>query len=176
MAFQQRDLHHRRAPGNTCLIGAEGDGFLGDSPARNNSKGCGAVMRMAPAGLFVASIGRGLMPTPLSNSGPTWSAITHGHPTGALAGGAFAVLILELAKSATLTEALASTQRSLVERPHHEETLMALESARLLADRDVDHPSAIRQLGQGWVAEEASRSPSTARSSPTTSSMESCSR
>lgn len=129
--------------------------FLGDSPARNNSKGCGAVMRMAPAGLFVASIGRRVDADAAFELGTDLTAITHGHPTGALAGGAFAVLILELARGATLAEALTTAQKSLVERPHYEETLLALESARLLADQGIDHPSAIRQLGQGWVAEEA---------------------
>lgn len=153
--FQQSDLHHRRAPGNTCLSALKDMEFLGDSPARNNSKGCGAVMRMAPAGLFVASIGRGVNADAAFELGTDLSAITHGHPTGALAGGAFAVLILELARGATLAEALTSAQRSLVKRPHHEETLLALKSARLLADQGVDHPSAIRQLGKGWVAEEA---------------------
>ena len=105
--FQQPDLHHRRAPGNTCIYALKEMEFLGDSPARNNSKGCGAVMRMAPAGLFVASIGRGLDAGAAFQLGTDLSAITHGHPTGALAGGAFAVLILELAIGATLTEALA---------------------------------------------------------------------
>jgi ADP-ribosylglycohydrolase len=153
--FQQRDLHHRRAPGNTCLSALRDMQFLGDSPARNNSKGCGAVMRMAPAGLFVASIVRRVDADAAFELGSDLSAITHGHPTGALAGGAFAVLILELARGTTLSEALVTATSSLAERPHHEETLRALESARLLADQDVDHPSAILQLGQGWVAEEA---------------------
>lgn len=96
--------------------------FLGDSPARNNSKGCGAVMRMAPAGLFVASIGRRVDADAAFELGTDLTAITHGHPTGALAGGAFAVLILELARGATLAEALTTAQKSLVERPHYEET------------------------------------------------------
>ena len=153
--FQQRDLHHRRAPGNTCLSALKDMRFLGDSPARNNSKGCGAVMRMAPAGLFVASFDRGLDPAAAFELGTDLSAITHGHPTGSLTGGAFAVLILELARGAALSDALATAKRSLIERPRHEETLLALESAQRLADQDIDHPSAIRQLGRGWVAEEA---------------------
>jgi len=153
--FQQPDLHHRRGPGETSLSALEEMEFLGDSPARNDSKGCGAVMRMAPAGLFVASVGQGVDADAAFELGTDLSAITHGHPTGALAGGAFAVLILELARGATLAEALTTAQRSLIERTHHEETLLALKSARLLADQGVDHPSAIRQLGEGWVAEEA---------------------
>ncbi|MFM8857308.1 MAG: ADP-ribosylglycohydrolase family protein, partial [Actinomycetota bacterium] len=153
--FQQPDLHHRRAPGNTCVSALKAMELLGDSPARNNSKGCGAVMRMAPAGLFVASVGRGVDADAAFELGTDLSAITHGHPTGSLAGGAFAVLILELARGSTLSEAIMTAKSSLIERPHHEETHQALESARLLADQGVDHPSAIRQLGEGWVVDEA---------------------
>ena len=46
---QQRALHARRSPGNTCLSALRAtptdDGF-----AQNNSKGCGGVMRVAPVG------------------------------------------------------------------------------------------------------------------------------
>lgn len=47
----QEFLHDQRAPGVTCLSALEG-GWPG-RPARpvNNSKGCGGVMRVAPAGL-----------------------------------------------------------------------------------------------------------------------------
>mgnify|MGYP000930297901 CR=1 FL=1 len=49
--FQQRQLHSRRAPGNTCLSALRAMHSLGE-PARNDSKGCGGVMRVAPVGLF----------------------------------------------------------------------------------------------------------------------------
>jgi ADP-ribosylglycohydrolase len=38
-------LYHRRSPGNTCLSALK---MLTDGFVQNNSKGCGAVMRMAP--------------------------------------------------------------------------------------------------------------------------------
>ncbi|RPJ69686.1 MAG: ADP-ribosylglycohydrolase family protein, partial [Acidobacteria bacterium] len=50
--YSQRELHHRRAPGNTCLSALREMKTLG-APARNTSKGCGGVMRVAPAGLLV---------------------------------------------------------------------------------------------------------------------------
>ena len=49
--FQQRQLHSRRAPGNTCLSALRAMSSLGE-PARNESKGCGGVMRVASVGLF----------------------------------------------------------------------------------------------------------------------------
>jgi len=44
----QKDLHSRRSPGNTCISSLL-EKECGESPAINNSKGCGAVMRMPPS-------------------------------------------------------------------------------------------------------------------------------
>jgi len=43
----------------------------------------------------------------------------------------------------------------LKERPSHEETLLALEGARRLHSSSVSPSDAIRELGGGWIAEEA---------------------
>src|SRR6516225_3717441 len=51
--YQHRQLHSKRAPGNTCLSEIRRMRALGE-PAHNGSKGCGGVMRVAPVGLFVA--------------------------------------------------------------------------------------------------------------------------
>jgi ADP-ribosylglycohydrolase len=42
--FKQRDLHARRAPGKTCLSALRAMRSPGE-PAKNDSKGCGGVMR-----------------------------------------------------------------------------------------------------------------------------------
>jgi ADP-ribosylglycohydrolase len=55
--FEQRPLHSRRAPGNTCLAALRAMNYLGE-PARNDSKGCGGVMRVAPVGLFAWRLDR----------------------------------------------------------------------------------------------------------------------
>jgi ADP-ribosylglycohydrolase len=47
-----RELEARRAPGNTCL-GALEASLEAKQPAPIDSKGCGGVMRMAPAGLVL---------------------------------------------------------------------------------------------------------------------------
>ena len=49
--WKQEALHHRRAPGNTCLSALKSKKGFGDA-ARNDSKGCGGVMRVAPIGMF----------------------------------------------------------------------------------------------------------------------------
>jgi len=49
--YQQRALHSERAPGSTCLGALRKMTSLGQ-PARNESKGCGGVMRVAPGRAF----------------------------------------------------------------------------------------------------------------------------
>lgn len=152
--FQQRELHHRRAPGNTCLAALRAMGSLGE-PARNDSKGCGGVMRVAPVGLFAWRLGQQESTQEAFRLGTELAALTHGHPTGALTGGVLAVLILALTDGASLSEALTASKSILCAEPGHEETLRAIEMAESLAASGDAHEVAIAQLGQGWVAEEA---------------------
>jgi ADP-ribosylglycohydrolase len=152
--FQQRELHSRRAPGNTCLAALRAMRSLGD-PAQNDSKGCGGVMRVAPVGLFAWRLRQHQSPRDTFRLATELAALTHGHQTGALTGGVLAVLILALTDGATLLEALAEAKAILRSEPRHEETLRAIEMAEILAVSGQPHESAISQLGQGWVAEEA---------------------
>ncbi len=152
--FQQRELHHRRAPGNTCIAALRAMGSLG-APARNDSKACGGVMRVAPVGLFARRLGQQESPQDAFRLGTELAALTHGHPTGALTGGVLAVLILALTDGASLSEALTASKTILCAEPGHEETLRAVEMAETLAASGEAHEVAIAQLGQGWVAEEA---------------------
>src|SRR5947208_967854 len=53
------ELHSQRAPGNTCLSALGSPSPLGEGrgeghlEARNTSKGCGAVMRVAPVAMYM---------------------------------------------------------------------------------------------------------------------------
>ena len=152
--FQQRDLHSRRAPGNTCLAALRAMKSLGE-PARNDSKGCGGVMRVAPVGLFAWRLRQQETPQDAFRLGTELAALTHGHPTGTLTGGVLAVLILALTDGASLPDALVVSKAILRSEPGHEETLRAIELAESLAASGQPHEAAISQLGQGWIAEEA---------------------
>ncbi|MCC6216995.1 MAG: ADP-ribosylglycohydrolase family protein [Polyangiaceae bacterium] len=143
-------LSSRRGPGVTCLsaLGAATRSF--GEPARNDSKGCGTVMRVAPIGLVAASERLAY------ELGAEASAVTHGHPTGIVAGGAFAMLIAHLQRRLPLAEAIARTRAFIAERPASGETLRALDASVALARGDVaPAPAAVESLGGGWVAEEA---------------------
>ena len=152
--FRQPALHHCRAPGNTCLSALRQMHRPGE-PATNDSKGCGGVMRIAPVGLFLQGHGQATSPERAFELGTELAALTHGHPTGSLTGGVLAMLVLNLADGAALAEALVAAKEILVERPHHEETLQAIEQAEALAASGARRQAAIAALGQGWVAEEA---------------------
>ena len=120
--FQHRELHSRRAPGNTCLSALKAMPSL-DEPARNNSKGCGGVMRVAPVGLFAWRLRAELSPKDAFRLGSELAGLTHGHPTGVLTAGVSAVLVMAITDGATLHDALATAKACLRTEPKHEETL-----------------------------------------------------
>ena len=87
-------LWHEKAPGITCLASLEESRGI-RKPARNNSKGCGTIMRVAP----VALIADRSQVRPLAEM---TSALTHGHPTGQLAPAAGAEMLADAADGADL--------------------------------------------------------------------------
>jgi ADP-ribosyl-[dinitrogen reductase] hydrolase len=144
-------LHDRRAPGNTCLAAMRAERPGSVEQPLNDSKGCGGVMRVAPAGLMGRAYGADVF-----ELGRDTAALTHGHPSGYLAAGAMAGMVARLLRGAPLDEALNAVEAKLAEYAGHEETLTALRAARALAASEREPaPEAIATLGEGWVAEEA---------------------
>ncbi len=142
------ELYSRRAPGNSCLSAllTGKPGTLHDPV--NDSKGCGGVMRIAPAGLFAG-------PDLAFDLGCSLAAITHGHPTGYLAAGCLARIISEIYRGAELFDAVEKTLKILKTKSRHEECLKAINAAmKAVSHEPVSHETVI-QLGKGWVAHEA---------------------
>lgn len=131
----KKELFSCRAPGMTCLAGLQQNTLN----AVNRSKGCGTIMRVAPAGLFYA-------PCEAYEKGCEFSAITHGHPTGIISGGAFAMLISYLHRGKSLSDALGLVEEHLEKTPDAEETLLSLRAAK--------SAKSVAELGEGWVANE----------------------
>ena len=146
--YEVAALHNRRGPGMTCLTALR-DTETPGAPARNNSKGCGGVMRMAPVGLFADSADEAFM------LGCELSALTHGHPSGWFAGGAMAAMISTLRDGGDIDDALAVALDNLAGQLDADETIAALERAADLASTDLPYAEVVAQLGEGWVAEEA---------------------
>ncbi|MEE8447413.1 MAG: ADP-ribosylglycohydrolase family protein [Gemmatimonadota bacterium] len=144
---ERAELHERRAPGNTCLTSLAGWKAQGlGEPAKNGSKGCGGVMRIAPAGLFATDPFR---------FGCEAAALTHGHPTGLLASGAFSIILSEVLLDRPLPMAIDTALWMTRGANGSEETVAAIEAAVRLADEAALTPEAVARLGEGWVAEEA---------------------
>jgi ADP-ribosylglycohydrolase len=147
-------LYSRRAPGNACLSGLHrafpGPSRLGEpGPVNPDSKGCGTVMRSAPFGLARRD------PREAFELAAACAQITHGHPTGYLAAGAFAAIIAHLMAGEALEPAVRHTLNLLAGHPAHEETTNALRAALAAAAAGPHSPERVESLGGAWVAEEA---------------------
>ena len=152
------DLYITRAPGITCL------NALGDPKKRdlykpiNNSKGCGGVMRVAPAGILYPE-------ATLENvveMGAEISAITHGHPLGCFPSGIFAAIVHQAVWNdekkplAVMIKNAVDAARNLYGKSDLWEDLETLvDNAVSRAVNDKSDEVNIKGLGEGWVAEEA---------------------
>ncbi|TMR95088.1 ADP-ribosylglycohydrolase family protein [Nonomuraea basaltis] len=147
-------LYSRRAPGNACLSGLHRH-FPGPSapgepgPVNPDSKGCGTVMRSAPFGLAERDAREAF------ELAAACAQITHGHPTGYLAAGAFAAIIAYLMAGEALEPAVHRALDLLTGYPAHEETTEALRAALARAAEGPPSPERAESLGGAWVAEEA---------------------
>lgn len=146
--LEVKELHAIRAPGNTCLSAllSKGRGTF-DKPL-NSSKGCGGVMRVAPAGLAY--------PKEIAfKRAAEFAVITHGHPSGYLSAGVLAYIIASIIEGNTLEEAVVGALAVLKTHAEHEECAVILEKAVEMVDSNLPDSEKIKVLGEGWVGEEA---------------------
>ncbi len=157
--LQQKRLFTRRAPGTTCLSALQTSrGKV--ARAMNDSKGCGGVMRVAPVGMYFAysltgERNPGRLLSNVFATGCDLASLTHGHPSGCLSAGALAVIVSLTLVGASLTDAIPAAKEELRKHSSHKETLAAIEKAECLAKSRPRERGALRELGKGFVAEEA---------------------
>ncbi|WET79667.1 ADP-ribosylglycohydrolase family protein [Amycolatopsis sp. QT-25] len=148
-----RELFSRRAPGLTCFSELEAYGKTGVRAGMakpvNNSKGCGGIMRAAPVALWSDDLAE------VFRLGAESAALTHGHPSGYLSSGAFAVIVHELLRGEPLLDAIATARAELEKYPGHEEQSVALDQALALSEEGAPTPEKLETLGQGNVGETA---------------------
>lgn len=149
--YSEAVLKQSRAPGTTCVSALQSGGWGTINKRINNSKGCGGVMRVAPLGLV-----RPWTPEQAFDSAVRAAAITHGHPSGFWSAGAMGAMVRLLVGGADLHDAAVQALVILSVRAGHEETTSTLKAA-LAAYRSGSgfHTDQIKQLGEGWVGEEA---------------------
>jgi ADP-ribosylglycohydrolase len=151
-------LYARRAPGNACLSGLSQPKMgTPENPANPGSKGCGTVMRSAPFGLLRRD------PEDSWSLAVECAVLTHGHPSGYLAAGAFAWIVACVLDGAGVLDAARSALARAEEEPAGGEVAAALRralgaAAEITAGTRGDAALVAHQveaLGAGWVAEEA---------------------
>jgi len=156
----QEGLHRRRGPGNTCLSALRALKLSGAPVAGNDSKGCGGIMRAAPAGLHAARLANEEADEVAGLAfvlGCQSAAITHGNPSGYLPAGVLAAVVASLVRGESLERGIESSLVLLRGRPECEETEQAVRAALgLFRDRAVaPSPAAVATLGAGWIGSEA---------------------
>lgn len=145
-----KEMHIQRAPGNTC-ISAIANGVPGSiSKPINNSAGCGGVMRVAPAGLMYKD-----NPELAFKVGAECAALTHGHPRGYLPAGVLSEMIAHIVNGKNVEGAVCETMKTLKTYKGHEPVTALMEKAQKLVKSDIAPSEAIKELGEGWVGDEA---------------------
>ena len=155
-------LHVRRAPGNTCM-GAL-DAIYRDISPKNNSKGCGGVMRVAPIPLY-AAVGD-MMPIEESDRLAGEAArLTHLNPLGYMPAALVSHIIRQLITSEqptrmrlkmAVTDGLQALYKMYPDSKTEWKSFFNLmqQAMKLAANskKDIDN---IIAIGEGWVGDEA---------------------
>ena len=157
--LKHEELFTRRAPGATCLHAIQAGAVGTIENPMNDSKGCGGVMRVAPIGLrFGLSDEHSLRW--VDELGAKAAALTHGHPLGYIASAGLVHIVCGILRSpeAPLSDVvndMLSTVSDLFSGSSRIEKFTSIiEKAQTLAGSSMTDTDAIRQLGEGWVAEE----------------------
>jgi ADP-ribosyl-[dinitrogen reductase] hydrolase len=133
-------LHSRRAPGHTCITALKHN-------EKNNSKGCGGVMRAAPVAVWSPDVRE------VFSLAADTARMTHHHPSGYLSAGALAVIVQALLAGSDLVSAVAVARAELVRWEGHEEQTSLLDKVMGLGPLTPEEIES--ELGGGWVGEEA---------------------
>ncbi len=160
-----KDLWSRRAPGNTCMSALSA--LQQGHPYTNDSKGCGAVMRIAPIGIFYAAHSNSdnlkLATENCANVAADTALITHHHDLSTMASVFVALVIFEcmrihvidrLTFRSIISTALAKTLEKFAGSKYADQFIAIIQKAIKLAESSMTDRDAISQLGEGWVAEE----------------------
>ncbi len=154
------EMNHRRAPGVTCIRYSPRDMNGSIEEPCNDSKGCGGVMRVAPVGLYLrpGNVSR----DEIDMIGAEMAALTHGHPLGYIPAAMLVHIINMIVhdRPASLGQCVSDARSAMFRLFGHTEHTEYLDSLvgkamTMARTKDMDDSQAIREFGEGWVAEEA---------------------
>jgi ADP-ribosylglycohydrolase len=153
------ELNNRRAPGNTCMSALRS--LYHNEQVRNDSKGCGGVMRVAPIAFLppannsVEDVGRLAVEA---------VALTHKHPLGFLPAAVMVHIISDIlngndvADYPVLLDGIVDSALKSLKRyscPEAGVLEQLIRKAVSLSAENMDDVTAICQLGEGWTGDEA---------------------
>lgn len=152
-------LWSKRAPGMTCMSALAAQGSV-----VNNSKGCGGVMRVAPIGIFSGAHPKLLDMVQAGQLAGMSADLTHKHPLSTLSSIALAMLVSDLIthenvdrekfRFIVVNKVLKLMELNGLQSEYFYFLSQLIVKALDLAASDISDTDAIRQLGEGWVAEE----------------------
>lgn len=160
-------MQAERAPGLTCLSALE-NGICGSiGRPVNDSKGCGGLMRVAPAAFW----DNWDYTCQVSLAGAKMAAMTHGHPMSTICAAAFVYMLEELLAGSCLKKAVERAldcpvmllwdgedgiydKMNCRNQAELEEFKRIMEKAVSLSGSSLTDREAIEAIGGGWVAEE----------------------
>lgn len=162
------ELESRRAPGGTCLNACRD--LINGKEVKNNSKGCGGIMRVAPMALLLNGYqSRGIIPYTLEEmalAGAKVAEVTHKHPLGFLPAALLTLIIYKIVPM-SLGQVRENIEKVIIEALNVVDKVydgrfckerlylrgLVLRAIRL-ANSDIHDEEVIESLGEGWVAEE----------------------
>lgn len=152
--YNLRDLHTRRAPGNTCLSALRsGEKGTIDNPI-NGSKGCGGVMRVAPIGLYFSN----KHSEDAVDEAAKAAAITHGHVLGYTSAGLLAYIVSEAIRGDKDILDIINTGNNYCNSLYGDDYTVQYEQAKKaieFANNSNDDVYNIENIGGGWTGEDA---------------------
>lgn len=154
------EMGRNRAPGNTCLS-ALGSGECGSMEhPLNNSKGCGGIMRVAPVGMYMNRNPKDEDKiAELDKIAAETAAITHGHELGYMPSAALAHIInrivySEMEPEDAVIDAMQTMEQLFCGKKYLGDMISLMQQAVIRSKNDRPDEENIRNLGEGWVAEE----------------------
>ena len=156
------ELNQNRAPGNTCM-GALKGGIPGSiQQPINHSKGCGGIMRVAPLGLYY-EVDDLEERKKVDRAGAEIAALTHTHPLGYIPAAILTHIISAVVYEGCtygnclediVMEAIEVVPDLFEDNEYNNELQMLLKKAVDLSKNTFTDEENIRNLGEGWTAEE----------------------
>lgn len=157
-------LWSERAPGTTCMTALYQIAFGDGSQVENDSKGCGGVMRVAPIGIYSAAHPNILRFDKAGVIAGKAAEITHKHPLSTFSSMALAMIVSECIVKDNVDRyklrfiIIDRVFKNLSQAFRKDDDLANLFNlilkAMAIAEMKYSDCEAIRELGQGWVAEE----------------------